>query len=631
MAEFKIDENTKLQVDKDYKLTAIVLVYNGGRFLRACINSLVEQTLDDLEILLVNDVSTDDSLAVCREFEREYDNVFIIDKFENGGLASSANLGIRLAKGEYVILVDNDDIVPPEAYEKLYTKAKETDADVCVGSANFLFGHTQQEIHDYENNVWEKEVTVDPKDYPLLFHETFYWNKIMRRSMLIDNNIELPESIKVYCDRKFSHTVYTYAKTVSVIMDCVYLWRIRLHDKNDESLSMRRKEAWNYVDRIDSFELELDRITDFYPDYFKILMRRVVIPVKGILNNKELENIYFERGYKILKEECAKLDNLYDNDLKNMDNILIYLTLNKYWDELIEFLKIKISDERDLYSENGKTYWNLPLFRNPDIDIPDELFEIKTMIPQFFSVDEVIMNDDVIRFEGIELPRYIKTKRCEIQFNGRTNYLEKFVDNSFAFEMQKVEDDERNIYRVEIPTSQLRLFEVYDIYFKVYFEDRPSNHFRLSGKLIDDVKITGDNVVMFTTVNDNLSIGVQRLYNNFEIKMDEEGIYLLRDDVDKTKNYLKAVVRDVRTGEKTYFSLNEEDQSFYFLKWKYFLDKNALYSLNFVTYDEKGKYNVLRKIDTCHLTSFKQSGMDTDVGIKVNMFENENSEIFLKS
>ena len=127
----------------DYALTAIVLVYNGELYLEDCLNSLINQTLDNLEILLINDASTDDSLSICKKFESSYDNIHLINKEENEGLSSSANLGISLAKGEYVILVDNDDIIPHYAYEKLYLKAKETDADICTGKANFLRERTQ--------------------------------------------------------------------------------------------------------------------------------------------------------------------------------------------------------------------------------------------------------------------------------------------------------------------------------------------------------------------------------------------------------------------------------------------------------------------------------------------------------
>ena len=142
-----------------YKLSSIVLVYNGEEYLRPCLDSLVNQTLDGLEIILMNDKSTDCSLDICKEYASKHENVRIIDKQDNHGLATSANMGIQIARGEYVILVDNDDIIPKDAYEKLYVKAKEHDADISVGKANFIVGDWQQEMRDFERTVWNEEKT----------------------------------------------------------------------------------------------------------------------------------------------------------------------------------------------------------------------------------------------------------------------------------------------------------------------------------------------------------------------------------------------------------------------------------------------------------------------------------------
>ena len=75
--------------NEQYNLTAIVLVYNGEPYLEDCLESLVNQTIEGLEILLINDASTDDSLSICRQFEMDYDNVFVINKEENSGLCYS--------------------------------------------------------------------------------------------------------------------------------------------------------------------------------------------------------------------------------------------------------------------------------------------------------------------------------------------------------------------------------------------------------------------------------------------------------------------------------------------------------------------------------------------------------------
>ena len=306
--------------DGSYVLSAIVLVYNGLPYLEECINSLVNQTLDNLEILLINDASTDDSLSVCKKFEKMYDNVRLIDKEKNEGLATSANLGISLARGEYIILVDNDDIIPSYAYEKLYNKAKESDEDVCTGKANFLIGQSQFEFDFRENYVWRKEQVIeDVNDFPELFEDAYYWNKIIRKDLLMKHDIKLPIGM-IYADRYFAHMAYVYANKVAIIPDCVYLWR-----QIKSSLSQGRRNTDNYVNRLDSYDLDLDYLIKSCDIYFKMLLRRIIIPIKGILNNSEFEDVVFNRVRFLIKEQEKEFDNLYDNDLNLIDNIYAFV------------------------------------------------------------------------------------------------------------------------------------------------------------------------------------------------------------------------------------------------------------------------------------------------------------------
>ena len=148
----------------------------------------------------------------------------------------------------------------------------------------------------------------------------------MRRSLLIDNNIQLPVDVKVYADRKFSHTVMTYAKKVSIIPDCVYLWRIRSH-VIDESLSMRRKETWNYIDRIESFKSDLNHFTNFYKDYFKSIFNMATLPFywssiepkKGELRyDKNSEKYYRRPPIDLCMEYCE------ENKIEPREHALAY-------------------------------------------------------------------------------------------------------------------------------------------------------------------------------------------------------------------------------------------------------------------------------------------------------------------
>lgn len=498
-------EKPKEEKDYEYKLSSIVLVYNGGKYLRPCLDSLVNQTLDGLEIILINDKSTDYSLDICKEYASKYENIKIIDKQDNHGLATSANMGIKIARGEYVILVDNDDIVPKDAYEKLYNKAKETDSDISIGSANLLVDDWQEEMNDYERNVWDREMVLSPDEYEKIFNDAFYWNKIIKKNLLMDKDIFLSKEIKVYADRKFAHEAYCHARKISIIPDCVYLWR-RVGDEEEESLSMKRKEAWNYIDRINSYENNLDFFTAHYENYFKSLMRRVIIPIEGILMNEEFEKVYFERGASLLKKECSKLDNLYENKLNNLENLYIYLSIHEHKKELEELIRNK-SKYRNIVNENGKSYWNMPLFRNESLNIPDELFEIKSLMTNFISIDKMIIDEEHIIFENIEVPKYLNVEYVEIILEGKADINQRLEDNSKTYMLK--ESGEENRFNLMIPIDDLMELKIYDAYIKASYHSKGSNKLKINKTCIKNIENKNNGIRLYPMKNNNISFLIE--------------------------------------------------------------------------------------------------------------------------
>ncbi len=113
------------------KVSVIVPVYKAEKYIHRCLGSLVNQTLHDIEIILVDDGSPDNSRKICDDYAAKDNRIKVIHK-ENGGVSSARNAGIKAATGEYSIHCDPDDWVELTAYEKLYNKAKETDADMVV-------------------------------------------------------------------------------------------------------------------------------------------------------------------------------------------------------------------------------------------------------------------------------------------------------------------------------------------------------------------------------------------------------------------------------------------------------------------------------------------------------------------
>ena len=114
-----------MPVNSDYKVSVIVPVYNVEQYLSDCLESICRQTLKGIEIIVVNDGSTDNSLSIIKSFQQKYSNIKLINK-KNGGLSSARNAGIDMAVGEYLFFVDSDDFIDLDTLEKMYVKAKET-------------------------------------------------------------------------------------------------------------------------------------------------------------------------------------------------------------------------------------------------------------------------------------------------------------------------------------------------------------------------------------------------------------------------------------------------------------------------------------------------------------------------
>lgn len=120
------------------KVSVIVPVYNSERYLRDCLESLLNQTLTELEIILVDDASTDKSFEIMAEYKSQYPKIKIFKSEQNKGQGASRNIGMSLVTGEYIGFLDSDDYVTPTMYENLYNAAKENNADIATTRLTFV-------------------------------------------------------------------------------------------------------------------------------------------------------------------------------------------------------------------------------------------------------------------------------------------------------------------------------------------------------------------------------------------------------------------------------------------------------------------------------------------------------------
>ena len=203
------------------KVSIIVPVYNVEKLLSRCLNSLVNQSLSDIEIICVNDGSTDNSLNILKSFSEKDSRIIIIDK-QNEGLSVSRNTGMNIAKGEYIGFVDSDDWVDLDFYEKLYNSAINNGADIAIAGI--------YEIHKYKKfykQKFEKEKcieNIEEKFYTLNIPEYSYvWNKIYKRKEIEMNNLYFIPNL-YYEDRVFTPEVLYALKKVVIVPNIKYYY-----------------------------------------------------------------------------------------------------------------------------------------------------------------------------------------------------------------------------------------------------------------------------------------------------------------------------------------------------------------------------------------------------------------------
>ena len=238
-------------------VSIIVPVYNCAQFLNRCMDSLVNQTLKDIEIICINDGSTDNSPEILQEYAAKDSRIKIINK-ENGGLSSARNRGLAAAQGEYLGFVDSDDWVDLDFFEKLYNAAKKYDTDIATGGIIRLHKYNQK----YHLKFDKETVTSDFREKLVLCDlpdKSYVWNKIYKREMFVKCNLKFEEG-RYYEDIVFSPQSLYYLKTMVTVPDTYYYyWRhsksiVRLKTKktnDDKSWALKTAEDFLKSHNID--------------------------------------------------------------------------------------------------------------------------------------------------------------------------------------------------------------------------------------------------------------------------------------------------------------------------------------------------------------------------------------------
>lgn len=177
------------------KLSLILPIYNVEKYIPRCLDSIYTQGLDEneFEIIAVIDGSPDRSINIVNEYSKQHKNIVVIDK-ENGGVSSARNMGIKVAKGEYIMFVDPDDTLIPESLKKIYTSLEIQEVDIAVLRSYNTDGNIEQ--FRWKNRIKEKEIYTGIDVYKKGYTRGGVWGVVYNKRFLTNNNLEFPLNIK---------------------------------------------------------------------------------------------------------------------------------------------------------------------------------------------------------------------------------------------------------------------------------------------------------------------------------------------------------------------------------------------------------------------------------------------------
>ena len=214
------------------KVSVIIPVYNAKDYLRRCLDSVCNQTLKDIEIICVNDCSTDSSIDILNEYAEKYPNIKVINCKVNGGESVARNIGLDNATGEYLSFVDNDDEIDLDFYEKLYIKAKEKGADIAKGEVHIVDYDKKETYGNLNKKIRENN--------GLLFFAYHWWTAIFKTSIIKDNHINFMAGYPLGGDVLFLNKVVLASNSIALVDDTFYHYYRRENSGDSKVLSLEK-------------------------------------------------------------------------------------------------------------------------------------------------------------------------------------------------------------------------------------------------------------------------------------------------------------------------------------------------------------------------------------------------------
>lgn len=316
---------------ENVKVSIIIPFYNTQEYLKKCLESVVNQTLKEIEIFLIDDCSADNSLEIAQEYAQKDSRIRLIQNKKNSGQGFSRNLGINIAKGQYIAFLDADDFVDLTMYEKLYTSAIKKDADIIKCQFYHIYNDKEEKYH-YTNLIKDYNKVYKFSDDPLVLlgqSVSFVWNGMYKKQFLFEKKIKFDEKIK-YEDILFHWQTNIEAKKIIFNEESLYFYN------RGNEISDTAKVKKYHASLLENLRLIKKIILEknLQKELANAFILKCFVLYKFLLS----PNLNFFQNYiaykiliNILKDfDKAKVDEIYQRQLASRLSLMRFLDAKNY-------------------------------------------------------------------------------------------------------------------------------------------------------------------------------------------------------------------------------------------------------------------------------------------------------------
>lgn len=324
------------------KVSIIVPVYNGAEFIGDTLRMILNTSMPEIEIIVIDDGSKDDSVSISQSVATEDPRVKVFCQ-KNTGVFGARNRGIKEAEGEFICFCDQDDVVEPDAYEKMYFKAKNNNCQIVMAGTGKLIGEKREAFESFHDLIFENDEIRKNYMLPILFNgtncylgnhgmriENDIWKCMIKRKFVDEHKIVFRHYVNYEDDFLFLLDILARAEKVVSISDVLYYWRVNLKSETYNTAYVNELYAKDI--RLQNEIIDIMRIAEIDNDYIELYRKcqncnRYIHIVENESRNKGKR---YSQKISTIKElqkepefnECLKIRSSYKSNLIHRKIIL---------------------------------------------------------------------------------------------------------------------------------------------------------------------------------------------------------------------------------------------------------------------------------------------------------------------